>query len=190
MTDFYSQLEDQLVAAGRRRLQRGPVRRAVAGRGRALVAVTAAVAVLVAGCALALSALRTTAPTGEPARPVAPTTSVPAAPPGPARDRTLAGIRIAVFNATATRGLGDRVGGELRSHGAHVAVFGSGPPQPGGRTIVRYAPHAAADARRVANVLGVARVDRYDPSGPDGNPPASARAQVIVLVGYDHRPRP
>jgi hypothetical protein len=189
MTDFYAQLEDQLVAAGRRRRAQGPVGRAVAGRGRALVVVTAAVAVLVAGGAVVLPALRTSSPTSRSAAPAAPV-PVPPVAPGPARDSILAGIRVAVFNATARPGLGRSVGDELRLHGAHVAVFGSGPPQPGGRTIVRYTRDAEARARRVAAVLGVARVGPYDPSGPEGNPPASARAEVIVLAGYDRPTEP
>jgi hypothetical protein len=181
VTDFYDRLEQQLVDAGRRRQRQGAVRRVVAGRGRAIVVASAAVAVLVVAVSGALPSLRTSSVTGEHTAPVAP--PPPAAPaPIPLRPGSLAGIRIAVFNATAQPDLARRVGAALRSRHARVSVFGSGPAH---ATVVRYTPGAKSKARRVAAVLGVTRVERYDPSLPDANPPESARAEVIVLTGYD-----
>jgi hypothetical protein len=177
MTDFYARLEEQLVAAGHRRQAQGRVGRALAGRARVLVAATAVAAALVAVIAFALPASNTGAAKNEPATPAAPDTAA-------APDARLAGIRVAVYNATAEPGRGRSVGDELRSHGAHVAVFGSMPTQPGGRTIVRYVGDGAAPARRVAAALGVPRIERYDPSGAYANPPPTARVSVIVVAGY------
>jgi len=179
MTDFYAQLEEQLIAAGRRRQAQRRIARAVAGRGRMLIAATAAVAVIVAA-AIALPSLTAREPRSESAAPQA-----PVAPPDSRRKTSLAGIRVAVYNAAAEPGLGRRVGDELRSHGARVFVFGGVPSQPGGRSVVRYRRGAEARARLVADVLRVARIDPYDPPAAEANPPASARAMVIVLVGYD-----
>ena len=147
------------------------------------------VALLVVGGAVALPASIPTAPRSEPAAPVAPA-PVPAPGPGKARDASLAGIRVAVYNATALPALARSAGDELRSHSAHVAVFGSVPAQPGGRSIVQFRRGAEAQARRVAAVLGVARVDPYDPSTAAANAPPTARETVIVLVGYDRGPDP
>jgi hypothetical protein len=180
MTDFYAQLEEQLVTAGRRRKSQGRVGRAVAGRGRALVATMAVAAVLTAGGAVALRS----SSTNEPAAPAAP---APAPAPVP-RGGSLAGIRVAVFNATAQPGLARATGEILKARRAHVAVFGSMPIEPGGRTIVWYKPGAAAQARRVAAVLGVPRVVPFDPSTGQAIPPPTARVTVIVAVGYQARP--
>lgn len=190
MTDFYSQLEDQLLAAGRRRQEQRPVARAIAGRGRVLALATAAVAILVAAVALSLPGAVTSVFDGGPTVPAAPPPApAPAPAPVPAPDNaSLAGIRVAVYNATAQQGAGRSVGDELEARRAEVAVYGSVPSQPGGRTIVRYVAGAEAKARRVAAVLGVPGVERYDPATTEhGNPPESARAAVIVLVGYDRQ---
>ena len=184
MTDFYAQLEEQLIAAGRRRQAQGRLARALAGRERALLAATAAVAAIVAG-AVALPSLTARAPLPDSAAPVA-----PVAPPDNTRTTGLAGIRVAVYNAAADPDLGRRIGDELRAHGARVFVFGAVAAQPGGRTVVRYRRGAEAQGRRVANVLRVARIDRYDAPTAEANPPASARATVIVLVGYDRQTSP
>ena len=75
----------------------------------------------------------------------------------------------------------------MRSHGARVFVFGNVPSQAGGRTVIRYQRGAEAQARRVATVLGVAGIDPYEFPETAGNPPETARAAVIVLVGYDQQ---
>ena len=121
-----------------------------------------------------------------PAAPPPAPAPAPAPPPAPGPGANLAGIRVAVYNATAEQGAARGVGDELEARRAEVAVFGGVPSQPGGRTIVRYVAGAEAKARRVAAVLGVPGVERYDPATAEhGNPPESARAAVIVLVGYD-----
>jgi hypothetical protein len=182
MTDFYGRLEEQLRAAGQHRQTQGRMGRAVAGRGRALVATTAVAAVLLAGGAVALSS----SSTSEPAAPAPAPTPAPAPRPVPAGG-SLAGIRVAVFNATAEPGLARATGAVLKSRRAHVAVFGSMTIQPGGRTVVWYEPGAAAQARRVAAVLGVPRVAPFDPSTGEAIPPPSARVTVIVAIGYQPR---
>jgi hypothetical protein len=182
MTDFYGRLEEQLRAAGQHRQTQGRMGRAVAGRGRALVATTAVAAVLLAGGAVALRS----SSTSEPAAPAPAPTPAPAPAPVPAGG-SLAGIRVAVFNATAEPGLARATGAVLKSRRAHVAVFGSMTIQPGGRTVVWYEPGAAAQARRVAAVLRVPRVAPFDPSTGEAIPPPSARVTVIVAIGYQPR---
>src|SRR5436305_11450603 len=101
MTDFYTQLEHQLVAAGQRRAGQGRAARAVAGRGRALAAVTAAVAALVVAGAAAVPSVFDTAPaTRAPATPGGVRAPVPAA-----AGASLAGIHVAVYNTTTRAGL-------------------------------------------------------------------------------------
>jgi hypothetical protein len=188
MTDFYSELEEQLLAAGRRRQAQGPVARAIAGRGRVLAVATAAVALLVVAVALSLPNAVTSVFDGGPTVPAAPPPApapAPAPPPAPGPAVSLAGIRVAVYNATTQQGAARGAGDELRARHAEVAVFGSMPSQPGGRSIVQYVPGAEAKARRVASVLGISRVEQYDPQQAYANPPESARAAVIVIVGYD-----
>ena len=55
--------------------------------------------------------------------------------------------------------------------------------------MIRYqrGAQAQAQAQRVASVLGVARIDPYEFPAAEGNPPETARAAVIVLVGYDQQ---
>lgn len=193
MTDFYSELEEQLLAAGRRRRAQGPVARVVAGRGRVLAVATATVAVLVVAFAVALPSAVTSVfdrgPTVPAAPPPAPAPA-PAPPPAPGPGVSLAGIRVAVYSATTQQGAARGAGDELRARDAEVAVFGSVPSQPGGRSVVQYVPGAEAKAHRVAAVLGVARVEAYDPAQEHANPPESARAAVIVIVGNDRQAAP
>ena len=154
-----------------------------------LAVATAAVAVLVVAVALALPGAVTSVFDSGPTPPAAPPPApapAPAPPPAPGPGISLAGIRVAIYNATAAPGAARAVGDELGARRAEVAVFGAVESQPGGRTIVRYVAGAEAKARRVAAALGVRGVERYDPAtATAGRPPESARAAVIVLVGYD-----
>jgi hypothetical protein len=176
MSDFYAQLEQQLVAAGRRRNERS--RRALAGRGRPLAGAGA----LVAAIAIAAAAVVSVAPgqrdavQRSPAAPLAPAPSV-------AND--LRGIRVAVLNGTTQTGLARVVAAQLQSLGARIGVVGNAPRQNVAVTAVGYRHGARAKALRVAAALGVARV------GPDRGSPANVgRAEVIVLVGADRQGRP
>jgi hypothetical protein len=172
MTDFYTQLERDLVAAGHRRLGQGRAARAVAGRGRALVAATAAVAVLAVAGAFGLPAVFDTASS----------TSAPATPgrgPAPA-PVSLAGIRVAIFNGTTHRGLARAVADRLEGLHARIAGVSAAPgPEPGRpRTVVGYRNGAREQARRVAAALGGALVRPSGAAGPTVVP-------VAVFVGLD-----
>jgi hypothetical protein len=181
MTDFYAQLEHQLVAAGRRRQTQGRVGRAVAGRGRVLVATCAAIAVLVAGGAVALPSVLTTS-----------STSAPAAPhvaPAPARGGSLAGVRVAVLNATTQPGRARTVADRLRRLRARIAVASTAPVQPGAAAGVFYRRGAEQQARRVAGALGAAMLGPYRAASSSPIDPPIGRADVVVIVGTN-RPLP
>ena len=180
MTDFYAQLEDQLVTAGRRRQTQGRARRAIAGRGRALVAATAVAAALAAGVAVALPQLRTTSTTSTPAATVAP----PGVAPGPLRGGSLAGIRVAVLNGTTGTGLARLVADALGRRHAAIFEVGSAARKNVRGTVVYYRPGARAKARRVAAVLGGV------PVRPSGASPDRRVAEVVVIVGVVRPLRP
>jgi hypothetical protein len=177
MTDFYAQLERQLVDAGRRRTERGRVRGALAGRGRPLAgAVALAVAIAAAVVVVAVAPGQRVAVQHGPAAPSAPAPSV-------AND--LRGIRVAVLNGTTQPGLARIVAAQLESLHARIVGVGNAPRQNVAVTAVRHRHGARAKALRVAAALGVASV------GPDrGSLPNAGRAEVIVLVGADRQGRP
>jgi hypothetical protein len=175
MTDFYAELEQQLVVAGRRRSQRGGVRRALAGRGRPLAG-AAALAVAVAAVVVAVGPLQGGAVVQRPGH------AAPAAPavPVPPVSRDLSGIRVAVLNATPQPGLAREVAAQLSALHARIVAVGNAPRQHAATTEVRHRRGARAKALRVAAVLGVARV------GPGTSSLRhTGRAEVIVLVGAD-----
>jgi hypothetical protein len=180
MTDFYAQLERQLVDACDRRAAQGRLRRAVMGRRRPLLATGAAV-LAVAGGAAILPALRSTSSSG-PARTGAP--AAPVAPPGPlapAGRGSLRGIRTAVLNGTTQPGLGRVVAGLLQERGATIDTIANASDQSLRRTVVGYRSGREEQGRRVADVLGVrelAPLTRADAH-------VAPRAQVVVRVGRD-----
>jgi hypothetical protein len=178
MSDFYAQLEQQLVAAGRRRNERSRLRRALAGRGRPVAGAGA----LVAAIAIAAVVVVSVAPGQRDA-----VQRSPAAPsaPAPSVANDLRGIRVAVLNGTTQTGLARVVAAQLESLGARIGVVGNAPRQNVAVTAVRYRHGARAKALRVAAALGLARV------GPErGSTPNAGRAEVIVLVGADRQGRP
>ncbi|MEA2149802.1 MAG: LytR cell envelope-related transcriptional attenuator [Solirubrobacteraceae bacterium] len=178
MTDFYAQLEEQLVSAGRRRRTQGRVSRAAAGRGWQLAGAVAAVAAIAAAVVVAVSgqdATRVRAPAPAGAGPSTVTVTVPARP-------SLRGILVEVFNGTPRTGLARTVADQLERADATVGAVGAGPRLDRARTSVRYRPGKRAQARRVAAVLGVSDVRRA--TAADGLAPAAA---VRVLVGEDLR---
>jgi hypothetical protein len=180
MTDFYAQLEQQLVTAGRRCNDAGRIRRTVAGRGRPLVRAAAlAVAVTVAAVVVAALPQRDAVLRSGPAAPVAPPV------PAPLVSRDLSGIRVAVLNATTQPGLARDTATELSLLHARIVAVGNASRQHAATTEVRHRRGARAKALRVAAVLGVARV------GPGTSSlPSAGRAEVIVLVGADRLGRP
>ncbi len=178
MTDFYAQLEDQLVGAARRRQAQGRVGRAVAGRGRTLIAATAAIALLAAGGAVALPSVLETSSTSEPATPPQ---VAPAPAPAPVRGTSLNGITVAVLNGTTRTGVARAVADQLERRGATVAATQNAPDQAVPRSLVLYAPGAKAKARRVAIALGGAAVR------PVGGYPGSigVKADVTIVAGSE-----
>ncbi len=181
MTDFYAQLEEQLLVAGRHRSAQGPARRALSGRGRVLALACVVSAAIGAIAVAVIGSNGSTTGIGTPAAPGG------RALPAPAVRGDLEGVRVAVLNATAARGGGRATAEDLAALGARIESISNAAGPGGVRTEVRYRRGASAEARRVAGVLGVRRVT------PDTtSPPASPRADVIVLVGADRlrRPRP
>jgi hypothetical protein len=180
MTDFYAQLERQLVDAGDRRAAQGGLRRALTGRGRPLLATGAAVLAIAVGAAL-VPALRSTSSSG-PARSGAP--PAPVAAPGPLAPHgrgALRGIRIAVLNGTTQPGLGRAVAGLLQERGATIDTVANASDQTLRRTLVEYRSGRRQQARRVADVLGVRALAPL--TGEDER--VAPRAQVVVRVGRD-----
>lgn len=191
MNDFYSQLERQLVEAGRRRAMRGRVALVMAGRGRPLVALAAVLLALIAAAGfMPLMRSGSSSDQGDSAAPpVRPAPSPPPAaitPPAAAVDGALQGIRVAVFNATPTPGLARYVADALARRGATIDSINGEADQDRVRSVVDHRPGAAAPARRVAKVLGV-RTIRARP-GTD-RALASTDAAVVVRLGTDRRPR-
>lgn len=179
MTDFYAQLEHQLVDAGRRRAGQGSLRRAATGRARLVAAAGAAVLVLAAGGAL-VSGLRSGSGTTVPDRGAAPQPAPPAVP-APLGPQPLRGVGVAVFNGTFTSGLGRTVADLLETRGATILTISSASDQSATETIVSYTDGNEAPARRVAAVLGVDGVVPYK-----GTPPLPFHGDpVIVVAGRD-----
>ena len=186
MSDFYAQLERQLLEAGRRRAGRDRWRLAMAGRGRPLLAVAAALVAVVVGVAVG-PALRSDSFSesggGGAAPPSPPVVTSTAAAPGGV---SLRGIQVAVLNATTITGLGRSVGDVLEASGATLHSINSAAQQDLTRSVVDFRAGREEEARRVAHVLGVRSIRALSAS----NSAAAFRAAgVIVRVGSDLRPR-
>jgi len=176
MSDFYGQLERQLVDAGRRRAERGRWR-PMAGRGRGRLAVATAALVLLAAVVLvpALRSESARSPAGS---------AAPPAPPGAQRDVSLRGISVAIFNATTTAGLGRAAADVLQRREASVRGVATDIDQDRARSVVEHRPGVATQARLVADVLGVRDVR---PLSQASSRQAGADAAVVVRLGADHR---
>jgi hypothetical protein len=174
VTDFYAQLEEQLVTAARRRDGQGRPQRMLAGRGRRLAAGALAVAIAAAVVVSVAPVQRDAAPR-RPALPAAPEPSVRA---------DLSGIRVAILNGTTRTGLARATADVLDARHARIAGTGNAARQQLALTEVRYRRGARAKALRVAAALGVGRVGPYASS-----PRGVRRADVVVLVGADRQPR-
>lgn len=180
MTDFYAQLEEQLIAAGRRRGTQGRAARAVAGRGRVLGATTALAAAVIAGGAFALPAVLTSSPTS--ATPAAPATK-----PAPAlAGQDLSGIRIVVLNATSASSAARTVANALAGRGAVISAVRNG-PQKAGSISVFSLRGAQSRSRRVASALAVPLLGPFDGTGyakkAGALPRGSRQADAVVVVG-------
>ncbi|MEA2156680.1 MAG: LytR cell envelope-related transcriptional attenuator [Solirubrobacteraceae bacterium] len=179
MTDFYTQLEEQLLVAGRRRESQSRAGLALAGRGRQVAGATALVAAIAAGVVIAAPGGGGAPPEQAPARAAPPPAAASPAP------GSLRGIRVLVLDGTPRPGVARTVAGDLRRLQASIRGLRNAPGRAVQQTSVRYAPGRRAQARRVAAALGVADVG-----------PASASAaiagtvDVTVVVGTDVRRRP
>jgi hypothetical protein len=167
-TDFFADLERQLVDATprrRRRLRRARARRAATG------------AAALAAVVVAIVALGSTLSGGD--RDVRPR---PAAP-GPASPTYNAGM-VAVLNGTPTPGLARSVANRLQKGGILIGNVTNAPRQDATRTEVAYVPHHAQWAIRVA-----ARLQLGDtvlrPATRAERARAGLEAWVIVIVGPD-----
>lgn len=90
-------------------------------------------------------------------------------------------IKVEVFNATKTHGLGRRATLYLRDHGFDVVTLGT-VPDPHDTTIVIDRSGHPDWAELVARALGAARVESH--------PDSSRYVDVSVLVGATWRPPP
>ena len=171
MSDFYAQLEQQLIDAGRRRGERGRLQRTLAGRGRMLTAAgTLAVTAVLAVIVFVTPLQREAAQRGQAASPAVAT--------------DLRGIRVAVLNATTQPGVARATAAVLGARHARVTAVGNADGRHLATTRVLHRRGARGKARAVARVLGVDRVSPYR-----GTQRGVARAEVIVLVGADRRDR-
>jgi hypothetical protein len=181
MTDFYAQLEHQLVEAGRRRAGAGRLRRAIAARsGRPLVAVCAVLLAIAAGVTLApllrSSSSPSQSPSSEAGRGAAAPSPLP--PPGPV---ALRGVRVTVLNGALRPGLGRAVATKLEERGATIVSIGNANDQTQPQTVVEYRSGAEAQARQVAAVLGLNAVAPLTGTGDR----IARSAEVVVWAGRD-----
>jgi LytR cell envelope-related transcriptional attenuator len=157
MTDFFSELEQQALAAARRR----------AGRKLPRVPRFAAPAVAAAVIAvIALLAVRGPTDTTE--------IRQPAPPGGPA----LPSATVSVRNGTTTAGLATAVAKKLRDAGYEIGFIGNFRDQERATSIVMYERGAARPARDIAARLGIATLRPFTEA-------RRHRADVVVILGRD-----
>jgi len=171
VTDFYTRLEEQLAHAGRRRSDRGPLRRTLAGRRPQVLIACAIVAMVIAVVSLLPPVLSPS--DGGPGTPVPK--------PLPANRTDLKGIGVAIYNGTTTAGIARDVATRLERHGAIVVEVGDAVDQTVRRTQVHYRHDRRRQARAVADALGIGLLVK-DPSNPTTPP-------VVVVVGSDYADR-
>jgi hypothetical protein len=179
-TDFFADLERQLVDAARERRRR--MRHARARRAAALTAPLAAVVAVAVGLASALTGDRATERPAPAAPPAATTTTTTPARPTPGS------FTIAVLNGTATPGLARGVATRLQNANMKIGNVTNAPTQDHERTVVRYAPHRVNAAIRVAAALGLRGNFTLRPATPAERTVAGKDADVIVTVGADQSP--
>lgn len=164
-TDFFTDLEAELVGAARQRA--AGTRR----RGRPLLAPTLGLAALIVALVVVLPRL------SEPRRSVSPPLPVLAPP-----SETM----VSVFNGTTEPGLAARTVDELLAAGyPNDGRVGSWRDQTVKRSRVVHVQGSAAEARGVARRLGISTVRRGSPFEL-----SSGSAQVVVILGLDQALRP
>jgi hypothetical protein len=187
MTDFFDDLERQLVTATQHRPQR--LRRARARHVAALATVLVAVLAGGAGLATALSN-GGDGGTGIGA-PAATTPSTPAerttvAPTTPSQSRR---FTVAILNGTAVPGLARGVANRLQNANFKIGNVTNAAAQDHATTMVHYAPGRQLAAMQVAARIGV-KDTVLRPISHDERAIAGTQATVVVIVGSDQNTSP
>jgi hypothetical protein len=183
MTDFFDDLERQLVEAATERPRR--LRRARARHGAVLATVLVAVLACGAGLATALSGGGTG---GDPGTPMAPTggpiQTVTVAPDSGRITGDTTRFTVAILNGTTVPGLARGVANQLQNAHFKVGNITNAADQGRSATSILYAPGRRAEARAVASVLSIA-ADAVQPVDRANRVIAGERASVVVVVGAD-----
>jgi hypothetical protein len=184
MTDFFSDLERQLIDATPRRAER--LRRA---RQRRLATFSVILLALVAGgagLATAIGGSHTgTSASSGPAAPT-PAQTMPATS-GAAPRR--GSYTVAVLNATTAPGLARGVANRLQNTKFKIGNVTNAATQDRSATLVEFAPGHRAEAGAVAKVIDVGR-DAIQPLSAGSKTIAGDQATVVVLVGSDQNAGP
>jgi hypothetical protein len=187
MTDFFADLERQLVDATPHRAQR--LRRARARRAAAVA--TVLLALVAGGAGLAGALTGGDATNSASSRPAA-----PAPQPAPTVEQTPPGATpapgtytVAVLNATTVPGLARGVANRLQYTKFKIGNVTNAASQDRAATSVEFAPGHRAEARAVARAIDV-RPDAVVPATPAERTIAGDQATVIVLVGSDQNTSP
>ncbi|MES1193651.1 MAG: LytR C-terminal domain-containing protein [Solirubrobacterales bacterium] len=183
MTDFFSDLERQLIDATPRRAQR--LRRA--RRRRLAMLSTILLALFAGGAGLATAIGGSDAGTSAGGGPAAPAPTTPQTTPG-ATPRH-ASPTVAVLNGTTVPGLARGVANRLQNNKIKIGNVTNSSDQRRSKTTVTFTPGHADRALQIARLLGLS---------PAVVSPASARerafagqaATVIVTVGSDQNSAP
>lgn len=181
-SDFFADLERQLVDATPRRAQR--IRRARRRRAAALCTILLALVAGGAGLVAALDGSTTSSSSG----PAAPSTAPAAVPTGVARP--LGSFTTAVLNGTPTPGLGRAVANALQERGAKIGDVTNAATHDATRTQVFYAPGRRVDAGTVAQAIGIRGTSALMPITRAQRVLAGDQAKVVVLVGSDQNTAP
>ncbi|HMJ37490.1 MAG TPA: LytR C-terminal domain-containing protein [Baekduia sp.] len=185
MTDFFDDLERQLVAATAERPRR--LRRARARHGAVLA--TVLLALLAGGAALATAL--TGAGTGDdPGRPAAPATTAQTVTVDPQTGQIAPGsFTVAILNGTAVPGLARGVANRLQNAKFKIGNVTNAARQDHAATVVHYAPGRIGEASRVAAAINPGDTALRPITAAD-RAIAGAQASVVVIVGSDQNTSP
>jgi hypothetical protein len=100
----------------------------------------------------------------------------------PAGAANLASIHVVVLNGTNVTGLAHRMSASLQQGGySQAQALGGTPPGEHQTSVVQYAPGHSAEAKRVAQALGVSQVQPLE-GAVEG---FASGATVVVIAGLD-----
>ncbi|HEY4096274.1 MAG TPA: LytR C-terminal domain-containing protein [Baekduia sp.] len=182
MTDFFADLEQQLIGATAERAHR--VRRARARRSATLA--TVLLAVVAGGAGLAAALAGSDGDHGAPAAPTptaAPHTIAIAPPTRPGT------FTVAVLNGTRVPGLARGVANVLQNRNYKIGTVTNAAEQGRAATTVEYAPGHRAEATEVAAAI-TAPTTTLRPIDHATRTIAGRLAKVVVLVGSDQAASP